>query len=400
MPRFRYEAIDPDGVLRRGTMDAADEAALIERLRQAGKRPMRAEQSSGAVASTASRGGRLSRQEVAETVRELAVMLAAGQDLDAALRFLEEGAGRRARPVLRDVRAAVRDGSSLADALARHPRSFARGDLGIVRAGEASGRLAEALERLAELLERQLRLAATVQSALIYPALLMVAAVVSVALILGGVLPQFAELFAQSGAQLPDSTRLLIAAGDIVAAWWMPALLVLLLGFLLARTALRWPPLRRRADLLLLRLPAIGVLARELLAARVTRTLGTLLANGVPLVAALAILRDGTANLAARDAIERAGAIAREGGGLAAALGAEGILPARSIHLLSLGEEHGQLGAMALSAAAMHEERSQRAVQRLVSLLVPAITVVMGLLVALIVASLLQAMLSLNDLAL
>ncbi len=402
MPSFRFEAIEPDGRRRQGVMEAPSQAAVLDRLRQAGSLPVRAEPSSGPVAEVAAsgQGPRLKPQEVAELVRELAVMLVARQDLDPALRFLAEAApNKRVAAVLADVRAQVRDGSALAEALARHPASFPPGHVGLVRAGEATGRLPEVLDRLAAMLERQRALAATVQSALIYPALLLVAAIGSVALILGGVLPQFASLFQQSGAALPDSTRWLLAAGDAVAKYGMLALLLVLLAGLGLRQALRWPPLRLRADALLLRLPGIGALAREVVAARLTRSLGTLLGSEVPLMAALAIARDAIGNRAALAAFDHAAGVAREGGGLAGALAGSGLFPARMTHLLRLGEEHAQLGAMALRAADMHEERSQRTVQRLVALLVPGMTIVMGCVVAAIVVSLLHAMLSLNDLA-
>jgi general secretion pathway protein F len=406
MPRFRYEAIDAGGARRRGVMEAPSEAALLDRLRRAGSLPVSAELAAGAAPSEAvgpsvpTGGPRLTRQEVAEVMRELAVMLGAGQDLEGALRFLADSArSGRASRILGELRTLVRDGAALSEALARHPRSFPRALVGIVRAGEATGRQAETLERLAAMLERQRSLEATVRSALIYPTLLVLAAIGSIGLILGGVLPQFAPLFEQAGAALPAATRLLIAAGDAVSDYGMVAALAVLLGFLALRLALRVPAVQLWWHAALLRLPVVGGLAQEILAARVARLLGTLLTNGVQLMPALAILRDAVGNRAVVAAIDRAAETAREGRGLSAALAASGVLPARMVHLLRLGEEQAQLGAMALRAADIHETQAQRAVQALVALLVPAITVVMGGLVALIVAALLQAMLGLNDLA-
>lgn len=152
-------------------------------------------------------------------------------------------------------------------------------------------------------------------------------------------------------------------------------------------------------DRLLLRLPLLGGLTRDVLAARFTRVLGTLLVNGVALIAALDVVRDAVGNRAAVAAVEHATTIARGGGGLAQPLAEAGIFPMRTINLLRLGEENAQLGAMALRAAAIHEERTRLAMQRLLALLVPAITVAMGLVVAGIVMSMMTAMLSLNDFA-
>ena len=157
--------------------------------------------------------------------------------------------------------------------------------------------------------------------------------------------------------------------------------------------------MRLAADRLLLRVPVIGGLSREVLAARFTRTLGTLLTNGVPLIAALGIVAEAIGNRAGVAAVELATQSAKGGAGLSAPLAAAGIMPLRTIYLLRLGEETAQLGQMSLRAAEIHEEKTRLGVNRLVSLLVPAITIIMGAAVAAIVSSLLLAMLSLNDLA-
>ena len=300
--------------------------------------------------------------------------------------------------MLADIREAVRDGASLATALGRQPRSFPPLYVGLVRAGEAGGTLAATLDQMAELLERERALAANVTSALIYPALLLVVAIGSIALLLTQVLPQFVPLFEQNGAALPGPTQLLITAGDLVSGYGAYAVLAAAGAFLVLRQALRRPGPRSVADRLLLRLPILGGLAREVLAARFTRTLGTLLNNGVPLVSAMAILRDTVGNLAAVAAVDQATLAVKGGAGLARSLAAAGIFPTRTIHLLQLGEE-AELGPMALRAAVIHEEKSRTGLQRLVSLLVPVITIVMGAAVAGIVSALLLAMLSLNDLA-
>jgi general secretion pathway protein F len=213
------------------------------------------------------------------------------------------------------------------------------------------------------------------------------------------VLPQFTPIFEQAGAELPAATRALMLLGHLVgaAAPWL--LLVLLTGVLLAPRALAAPVLRFKLDGLLLRLPVIGRLLREILAARLTRTLGTLLQNGMSLIPALAIVKEALGNLAAAAAIDAASLEAKAGRGLAHPLGEAGLFPARTIHLLQLGEEAAQLAVMSLKAAELHDEQARLIVQRIVALAVPIITIAMGLTVAGIVGALLTAMLSLNDLA-
>jgi general secretion pathway protein F len=175
-------------------------------------------------------------------------------------------------------------------------------------------------------------------------------------------------------------------------------LALLILGFI-GRQALKDKRVRRWADGMLLRIPIVGGLIRETLAARFSRTLGTLLMNGVSLITALGIARETLGNLAAVDAVDWTIGRARSGAGMAQPLGERKVFPARMIHLLRLGEETAQLGGMALKTAEIHEEQTRISVQRLMGLLTPAITVVMGIAIAFIIGSLLTAMLSLNDLA-
>ncbi len=406
MPAFRYRAIGPAGNVQSGIIEAATEADVIAQLQRGGSIPMRADLAepggflSGLWRVEFGRGQSLRRQEVADLMRELATMLGAGQDLDRALRYLHETAPTaRVRSIATGLRDGVRDGNPLAVVLTRYPRAISPLHVALVRAGEASGQLAATLGHLADLLERQQRLATAVTSALIYPCLLVVAAIGAITLLLTEVLPQFVPLFEENGAKLPGSTRFLIAAGAFVSNDGLFVLLGFAVLLLLGRAALRQPRARLATDRLVLRLPVVGSLLREILAARFTRVLGTLLVSGVPLIAALGIVRDAVGNRAAVEAVDRATASARAGGRLAVPLAEARVFPPRTTHLLRLGEENAELGPIALRAADIHEEKTRITMQRLVALLVPAITILMGAAVAGIVASLVTAMLSLNDLA-
>ena len=406
MPLYRYTAIAPTGAVQSGTMEAASEAEVIRALQTQGATPMRAEPAAAEGGLTrllnadiTGRAG-LSRQQVADMTRELAVMLGAGLDLDRALRFLVETApNRRMGQSLERIRNTVRDGGSLTAALAQQPESFPPVHVGMVRAAEAGGQLAPTLERLASLLERQRSLAGNIRAALVYPAVLVLAAVGSIVLLLTQVLPQFTPLFAQNGAALPGPTQFLVDAGAFLSAYGLVILLVLLLAGIAARQALRQPGPRLAFDRSLLRLPVLGAMLKEVLAARFARTFGTLLVNGVPLVTALDVARDTLGNSVAVAAVDQATQAARGGEDLSVTLRAAQVFPLRLPTLLRLGHETAQLGPMALRAADIHEEASRLGLQRLVALLVPAITIVMGAVIAGIVASLLLAMLSLNDLA-
>ncbi len=406
MPSFRWSAVNGGGEVVHGVMEAPDRAFVIERLQRQGQTVLRADPADrrrglGELLQLeigAARG--LDKNGLAEVTRELATMLAAGQDLDRALRFIVENArGARARAILGRVRDKVRSGSSLAAALASEPRSFSRLYIGMVRAGEAGGTLPATLDRLAALLERERTLSANLRAAMIYPALLVVAAIASIILLLDYVLPQFVPIFEQSGAQLPTATRVLMVVGAVVGAAtpWLAAASVV--AVVIIRHLLSIPAYRIRFDRMLLRVPIAGRLIRETLAARLTRTLGNLLENGVALIPALGIAKDALGNLAAAEAVDAAAAKAKGGAGLSRPLAAAAIFPARTIQLLQLGEEAAQLAAMSLRAADIHEEQARLMMQRLVALAVPMITIGMGLMVAGIISALLTAMLSLNDLA-
>jgi general secretion pathway protein F len=405
VPRFRYLAIDAAGKSRRGVVEAGDAPAIAERLRSQGFLLLNARELGrhGAVFDFLSsdvafdRGMR--KSAIAYFIRELAVMIGAGQDIDYALRFLAEGGGdKRSRKLAEALRNDVRGGKPLAAAMAVHPRVFSPLYLGMVRAGEAGGNLGESLAQLADLLERETKFAASVQSAMIYPALLIVAAIATIVLLLTDVLPQFTPIFEQAGAELPGPTRFLIASGDVLrndGGWLLVALLAI---FFLIRQAWHQAGARIAIERAALTVPILGLLVRRIQAARLARTLAALLRNGVGLVPALAIVRGVMASRLAAQIVEAAAEKVRAGARLSGALAESGVFPPQLVQLLRLGEETGRLGEMALRAAVIHEDQVQESMQRLVSLLVPVITIVMGLIVAGIVSSLVLAMLSLNDL--
>ncbi|HTH99922.1 MAG TPA: type II secretion system F family protein [Acidisoma sp.] len=400
MTLFRYRILS-DGALARGEIEAASPQEAVLQLQKRGAMVLGLTPARGGrLLSIGAGGPALRRSELAEVMRELTSLLGAGQDLDAALRLAaEEAPSRRVAAVMRRVHDSVRSGSALAIAMQREPKSFPRLCIGLVRAGEAGGDLAGTLARLADLLERQRSLAANLQAAMIYPAVLLVAAGGSIVLLLTQVLPQFVPLFAENGVALPASTAFLLGLGQAVADYGIYALITLVALAILVNRLLQRPGARLVADRLFLRLPIIGSLAREVVAARFARTLGMLLINGVPLLAALSVTEDVLGNLAARTAVKAAAETAKTGHGMTRALAAAGLFPPRLLHLLRLGEETAQLGPLALRGADMLEERTRLGLQRLVALLVPAITILMGAAVAGIISSLLLAMLSLNDIA-
>jgi general secretion pathway protein F len=405
MASFRYRALDVGGTLVRGEMEAASEAAVIQHLRSLGHYPICASLAgregwrrllpSGAIATR-----RPSLKDLSIATQELATLLKAGLELDRALGIAGAlGETKTMHRPLAAVRARVRDGASLADALAAEG-GFPPLYVSMVRAGELGGQLDRILLRLAEYLQRAHAVREAVVSALVYPIILLCTAGLSIIVILVFVLPQFEPLFAEAGRTLPLSTRIVMAIGHFIGAFWWLIALTIATAVLWLRRRLNVPAFRRRCDALLLKLPLFGELLRKMDMERFSRTLGTLVANGVALPNALAITKDVLANSVIAEAVAETALSLREGDGLAARLARSKQFPAITLDLIQVGEESGTLDEMLLRQAELCERTVKHTIDRLIALLVPVLTVVLGMMVAGLIASLLVAILSVNDLAL
>jgi general secretion pathway protein F len=269
-----------------------------------------------------------------------------------------------------------------------------------VRAGEHGGNLEATLRRLADYLARAAAVRETVISAMVYPALLLCTAGLSIVFILVFVLPEFAPLFAQAGKALPASTQILMEAGDFLANDWWVLLILAVAGIVLLRRAMRTPGFRRGWDRMVLKLPILGDLVLKTDIERFASMLGTLLMNGVTLPRALLITRDTLSNSVIADAVGEAAARLKEGEQLAGRLKQSGLFPALALDLIRVGEETGSLAAMLLKQAELYEREVKHSVDRLLALLVPLLTVVMGMIVAGLIGSVIVAIFSINDLAL
>ena len=317
MTRFRYRAVNPAGDLIEGEVDGQDQSAVVDQLRRQGNLLLATEPVVAGVEDVGSTmrrwlsqplfgPGKVGRREVAMITRQLATMLDAGLTIDQTLRFLVDLADSEAlRRLLTDLLERVQGGSTLADACAEHEGVFTRAYVSLVRAGEAGGALNEVLARLADYLENAEKLAEQVKSALVYPIILLVMAGLSIVVLLTVVVPQFTPLFENAGAELPLLTRIVVTVSDVMQRyWWLLLAGGLCLSWLIRRQMQRAES-RARIDRWLLRVPLVGGLLTRIDTALLARTLGTLLANGVPILNALAIARDTIGNAALRDALRR-----------------------------------------------------------------------------------------------
>ncbi|MEE8085080.1 MAG: type II secretion system F family protein [Alphaproteobacteria bacterium] len=406
MPLYRFKAISPAGQLLQGEMEARTERLVIERLRDDGNYPIDAEPAAPRPPIRRWLDRELSRRSVAAKdvalfTREFATLVGAGVALDRVLAILIGLASKPAlREVLADVHRRVEGGAAIADALEAHPQAFPPYYVNMIRAGEAGGQLDTVLQRLAEFLERSRELSGAVRSALVYPAVLIAMAGLSLVIVLTVVLPEFEPIFAEAGRDLPAATQVVRAMGHGVRDYWWAAAIAGLLATVVIRRDLTTADGRNRWHGVLLRTPVLGSLRRRLAFARFSRMLGTLLANGVGVLSAMALAREVTGNEVLNRALAEVAVAVREGGGLARPLAKANVFPRLAVDLISVGEESGHLEEMLLKAADIYDSEVKRAIDRAVALLVPLLTKGLGALIAAIIGSVLVAILSVNELAL
>lgn len=405
MPEFHYKAVSADGVPLEGDMEARTQATVAERLQAMGYIPIRIEEAQSIAAANDTsfgwlRTNRVNQAEIGVFTREIATLLHAGLPLDRALEILVElSENDKVRRLLIEVRDDVRDGASLSAAMEAQKGVFSRFYLNMVRAGEAGGALGAVLMRIAEFMERAKALKETVTSALIYPAILVMVAVSSVMMLLIFVIPQFSVMFQQSGKALPLPTQVVIAAGNFLRHDWWILLIVALAVYVLLQQQMQNPASRYRWDGWLLRLPLVGDLVAKIEVARFSRSLGTLLGNGVTLLNALFIVKETLGNRVMAEGLGGVATQLKQGLGLGKPMMETGLFPKLAVHMVMVGEETGQLEKMLLRIADIYDNEVQTTVKRMLGLMEPVLILGLGLLIGGIIMSILLAILSVNDLA-
>ena len=406
MSRFRYTALDNQGRTTKGELEAADTDQVLRFLHTEKLIPVQIAEATAPAAP--GRPGWLGKRttkavknvDLVGFFQELALLLHAGLPLDRALAAI---ASQSPHPgivsLVQRIRDKVRGGSSLAAAMEAQEQVFSRLQIGLVRAGESAGVLEEVLARLAEYSERSQALREQVRAALTYPLILLAVSLISVLALLTYVVPQFQVMFADAEAQLPLATQVVIFMGDGLKRYgW----LLILLGaglFLMMRRAYARPKSRLAMDGYLLQLPLLGTLLRQMETARLCRTLGTLLHNGVTLLHALNIAQEGLGNRAMAAGLSPVISGLKSGSGLAGPLAKANILPPLAIHMLQVGEESGQMDTMLFRVAELYERETDRSIKRMLALLEPALILGLGVLIGGIIMSILLAIVSINQLA-
>ncbi len=418
MPMFQYKAVSSAGEVKEGVLEGATHSGVIAHLQSLGLIPIRAAEitADGVVAaSTASAGssasagsgfsflsrGKVSQADLMLITRELATLLRAGLPLDRSMEILIRLSEKKsASELLTEIRNEVRGGTSLSKALDKHRYVFSRFYINMVKAGEAGGSLGNVLLRLADYMERAAELKESVVSALIYPTILFVVAVASVLTLVIFVVPQFKQIFDQSGKALPFATDMVLTTGIFLRSNWPIMLAAVIFAIWLTSRSFTDPVSRARWDARFLRWPVMGNLIGKVEMARFSRSLGTLLQNGVPLLAGLAILKDTLGNAVFRDAVDVVSRDLKEGRGMAKPMMEANVFPKLAVQMIGVGEETGKLDEMLVQVAEVYDREVAAALKRALALIEPVMIVGLALLIGGIIMSLLVAMFDLMDIPL
>ena len=407
MPKFAYKAVNRDGKETFGLLEAESQALAINDIRSLGLHPTQirpARKSDEKKARSDKRGfsefyiGGVKTKEVVIMTRQLATLIGAGMALLRSLNILvAQMKPCKLRDVLREVVTDVQTGSTLNEALAKHPRVFDRLFVNMVRAGETGGTLEEVLARLADFMERRQALKRRVRKALIYPISVLVFATGIVLGILMFVVPTFAEVFADFDAELPAPTLLLIDIGDFVIYRWWIGLLIVNSIIITIKLIGKSEYVKIGRDYAVLKVWLIGSLITKIAVARFARTLGTLIRSGVPILESLRITKETIGNAAIENAVQKVHDSIKEGDTIARPLDEAKVFPAMVVNMIDVGEETGSLDQMLMKVADIYDAEVEEAVDAMLQLLEPILIIGLGIVIGFIVISLYLPIFSLAD---
>ncbi len=411
MPVFRYQvagAVVGGGGLR--VIEAADRATALRTLVQRGETPAKLEEmndSGTGVATAADSAGHvkgtagMTRVEMTTFIRDLGTAVNAGLPLVAALKTIaRQGRGPKQKAMLESLIERVEAGDPLSDAMEAHGKPFTDLVISLVRAGEAAGRLGETLKHASDLLDRDQKLRSQVLGALLYPAIIGVLIVLAIIIVVTFVVPKVLGAVAGvGGVKLPWPTQVVQGLALFVGEWWWLIALSVAAGLWMFSKAMANREFRLGFDTFLLKMPLVGVMLRDVAVARFTRTLGTLVGSGLPVLSSLRITRAVLGNKAMEGAMEEVAEAVAGGSTIAEPLEKTGFFPSLLTQIVGLGERTGKLDEMLNQAADAFEDKTEQTVKMVTTVLPPLLIVVMAMAVGFIVLSILLPLLELQEAA-
>ena len=392
LQNYRYTATDPEGQTVKGSEAAPSAGAAHLALLQRGLQPLTVSEHKSVLQFEITRKT-VKRKEVMHFSRQLGVFVEAGIPIMEALEVIaEETTDKLLTRVLLDMVSQLQEGDTFAAAAASHPEAFPRYYVAVLESAELTGTLDKVLEELADYLERDIDARSQVTSALIYPSVVAVMAIVTVVVLAAFVLPRFKTFFASLNAKLPLPTRMLLSVSGFITQWWW-AILGLILLFIVAIVAFRRSPAgRAKLDAVVLKLPVAGGLVQAAIVERVCRVLSSLVTAGVDLPRAIAVTGDAANNAVYRDGMAHIREQMMEGNGLAEPLAETGLFPAAARQMFRVGEETGTLDKQLETAAAFYHRELELRVKHFTSLFEPAVIIFMGVIVGFVAVALVSAM--------
>ena len=410
MPYYSYKATNQSGKIFKGFLEAADDEGALAELDELGYIPI---QLQPAGKKTGKRDfqiaslqlpGFLKRsfsRDVTSFTQDLAALLQAGLPLDTALQILIDTCGNISfRDIISDILLTVQKGHFLSDSLAKYPKVFNRFHTNMVKAGEAGGMLDDVLERLGVFLETSQELIDYIKSAMLYPVFLLGVGSLSIIILLTFVIPKFSMIFADMGQSIPLSAQMLLGVSSVLQTWWWLIVICVVLIVFTFHHYTKTGPGRYWFDSWKLRMPFAGDLIKKKEIARFSRTLGTLVHSGVPILQSLELVRDVISNQVIANSLENVHNRVKEGEKLARPLADIGVFPPMAIQMITVGEETGKLDIMLLRVADNYEKMLRNSVKKYISMLEPVMILTMGIVVGAIVITMLMAIFSLNDMPL
>jgi len=407
MPLFEYNALTDKGKTTTGIIDCDSAQAARQKLRAGRLYPVKVTEVSDRSLSAGrfnlnrigSLFNRVRPRDITLATRQMATLINAGFTLVSAIDTLIQLVETpRLKQVFSRIKDSIEEGSSFAKALSSYPGIFSPVYINMVMAGEASGTLDVVLERLAEIGERQLALTNRIRAALTYPFLMTCIGVLILYFLMTIIVPKMAVIFDDMGQALPLPTRILLRSGEILGTFWWVFPLTLILVVTAFKRFKRTEKGALTIDKLLLRIPVAGDLVRKVAVTRFSRTLGSLLTNGVSMLTAMDVARNVAGNLVLSEAAADAAGEVEKGGELGEAMGQSGVFPLLAVQMVRVGEKSGKLEEMLGRVADVYEGEVESSLESLTSMIEPLIILVMGVTVGFIVLSICLPIFSMNQL--
>jgi len=402
MALFEYKGINSGGKDIKGLKDADTEAMLKSMLTNEGiyvtsiKEVSKAENKKVKMQLFEQK---VDIEELAITTKQLAVLIRSGISLvDSLNAIIEQTENETFRKVLSQIKQEVNEGISLADALKKHPKVFSNLYVSMIQAGQSSGTLDLVLDRLSEFTLNQFKLKKKVISSLTYPLVMIIVAVSVVAILFVVVIPKITKLFTKMKVALPPLTKGLIAVSTFVANYWYIVLILIILGIYFFKKYINTPKGRKKFDNFKLNMPIFGSVIRMVSIARFSKTLATLLKNGVPLITAFQIVKNVVDNVVIKEAIEEASNSIKEGESISKPLKKSGQFPPIVIHMIAIGEKSGQLEEMLENVADTYESQVENKLTSMTSLLEPIVIIMLAGVVLVVVFAVLMPIMKMNQL--